>query len=148
MAQYNYNKEINSDKLLLEIKETLSLLLDGSDGRIETRGSQVKIITNEELTSEQKTILDSIIVNHISDYPEGDFDIQLFLNGFATKFNPLERLELSKEAPSFITELQYKNFAEIKMIRDYLYSQQKITAEQVTKFNNLFLEQRINLDNY
>ena len=78
-----------------------------------------------------------------SDY----FDIRVFLHSFAEKFNPIERLELSKEAPSFITELQYKNFAEIKIIRDYLYSQQKLTEEQVTKFNNLFLEQGINLDN-
>ena len=87
-------------------------------------------------------------IMEIPDIPlPGEFSVSLFLNSFAKQFNPLERLELSKEAPSFIIELQYRNFAEIKMIRDYLYSQQKLTQEQITKFNNLFLEQGINLDN-
>jgi len=81
-------------------------------------------------------------------FAEDNFSIEFFLHNFAKEFNPIERLELAKEAPSFITELQYRNFAEIKTIRDYLYSQQKLMEEQVTKFNNLFLEQGINLENY
>jgi len=148
MTEYNYTKEINSDKLLLEIQDTLNLLLDGTDGRINTNGNDVSIYTNDSLSAGDKTILDGIISAHTTSFPEADFNIEAFLLSFGNTFGVLARHQLAKKAPSFITELKFKNFAEIKAIRDYLVTQEEITQAQADTLTSIFAEQNIDLDSY
>jgi hypothetical protein len=149
MGQYNYTKTINSDKLLLEIEATLSITLNGTDGNIIVEdGDNVTINTVVDLSAEDKTTLDGIVSAHTTAFPEADFSPELFLDRLGDTFNSIERLNLSKAAPSFVVELQYHNFAEIKVIRDYLVTNTDITQAQADSITSLFAEQSINLDNY
>jgi hypothetical protein len=79
---------------------------------------------------------------------EQNFDSNIFLHRLSEEFNTLERLILSKEVPNFITELQFHNFAEIHLLRDYLVSEQLITQDQADTLTALFTEQNIDLDSY
>lgn len=79
---------------------------------------------------------------------EENFNSDIYLHRLAEEFTALERLVLAKEVPSFISELQFKNFAEIKVLRDYLVSEEIITQNQADTLTALFAEQNIDLDDY
>ena len=148
MAQYNYTKTIRPHKLSLEIKSALNLMLDGTDGNIQTNENNVIIMTNNPLTDTQKTTLDTVINAHTIDNSEIDFDSKLFSNRFAEEFTFIERMDLAKKAPNFAVALCYHIFAEIKQIRDYLLQNEEITEAQSNLITSLFAEQNIDLDSY
>ena len=115
----------------------------------ETAGSWHYIYEEQEVVNTDITCSehpDSTIRDFIIISIEGSFDVEVFLHRFGDEFSALERLQLSKLAPSFVTELQYENFAEIKMLRDYLVSQEQISQEQSERLTALFAEQNIDLD--
>jgi len=148
MALYTYQKVIRSDKLLLEIEYTLSITLDGTDGSIVTNGNAVLITTVIALDSTDEATLDGIVAAHTTIFPPGDFDSILFFEHFAAEFDTIERTELAQDAPNFVTELMFYNFHEIKEIRDFLLTAQKITQAQADRFTALFAEQDIDLDTF
>ena len=58
---YNYIKEINSDKLLSEIKSQLLGLVS-----IDTLGTSVSISFSSSLTESEEQILNAIVENHVN----------------------------------------------------------------------------------
>jgi len=148
MTTYQYTKVINSDKLLLEIQNMLNLTLDGTDGSIRTNENQVEIIINTDLTPEQEGILDNVVNNHTTNFPEGDFDPIQYLKRINEEFNPGRRKQLSKTAPSFVTELQFRKFLACKVCIDEAYNDTDITLEEKNLLYTFFLEQNIDLNDY
>jgi len=148
MTEYTYEKIVNLDKLVIEIQTVLSLNLSGADGCLHTDDEELKVCVNEALNPTQKATLDGIISAHTTSFPEMDFNMQLFFTRFAETFTVVERLEFSKLAPSFTSELQFFNFPEIKVLRDYLLSQEQISPTQADQITALFAEQDIDLDSY
>jgi hypothetical protein len=63
MTSYQYTKEINSDRLTLEIQQ--SAIITAVD-HIETLGNEVTVIFKADLSNDDKTILDGIILVHIN----------------------------------------------------------------------------------
>lgn len=61
MTQYTYTKQVNSERLILEIKATGLSSIE----RIDTFGSTVLISFANSLTGSQKISLDTIVSNHI-----------------------------------------------------------------------------------
>lgn len=149
MGVYNYTKEIRAEKLLLEIEATLSITLDGSDGRIHVDGTNdVTIVTDTDLSAEDKVILDNIVANHVSNFSEGDFDSTIYLLRLSQEFTALERKNLALVAPNFTLELKFKQFSACKTLIDDAYTNEYITEAQRDLLKSLFTEQNINIDNY
>jgi hypothetical protein len=96
-------------------------------------GGTVRLATSQEIIEATK---------------EDVFSSEQFLHRLSQEFTTLERLTLSKLVPSFTSELQFHNFAEIHLLRDYLVSEQLITQAQADTLTALFAEQNIDLDSY
>jgi hypothetical protein len=145
--QYLYEDitSVNLTKLNYEIlgsgiqKELLGINYEQSD-------QELYINFGSELSLEEKGILDYIVVHHVTSFPILDFNMELFFHRFAETFNALERLQFAKMAPSFTSELQFFNFAEIKQLRDYLVSTLQLSIINANKITSLFAEQNIDLD--
>lgn len=132
--------EINQSAILSEWQSNYDLVSVNETFRgkksyeiIRETGDQIRLATSQEILDATK---------------EKDFDASLYLSRLSEEFTALERLSLAKIAPSFISELQYKNFAEIKELRDYLLSTEEITQAQANTLTSLFSEQNINLEDY
>ena len=63
-------------------------------------------------------------------------------------FDAIERMDFAKLAPSFMTEITYYNFPEIKQMRDHLVSTSDISQADADTITGLFAEQNIDLDSY
>jgi len=150
--EYQYEKKVRIDKLYYEILKVLNLDFGGKstgyDGYLITEEDTLIVYSYATLTPTQKATLDAIIANHTLSFPEADFNIQLFFKRFAETFTVLERLEFAKLAPSFTSELAFFNFPEIKVLRDYLISEEAISPTQADQITALFAEQNIDLDSY
>jgi len=67
--QYSYVKEVNADRLKYEIQEsTITIALD----YIQVSGSTVTIVFKVDLSSDEKTLLDTIVTNHSPEPIEPD----------------------------------------------------------------------------
>ena len=148
MTTYEYTKQINSNKLLLEIAGSLSLVLDGTDGNISVTGTAVKISFNTALSGGDKTTLDGIVSSHSDYYPEDDFSADLYLTSFKETYGTLARHTLAKKAPSFVSELKYHNFPALKELLDHLLSEEEINQTQYDSIKGIFDEQNVDLDDY
>lgn len=148
METYTYEKQVNSEKLMLEIIASLNLNLNGTDGNICVCSEGCAVNTIVALTSEQKTTLDGVIDAHTTSFPEQEFSEQGFITRFAEEFDTLERLEFCKHAPNFLAEMNFKNFHAIRELRDYLLTTEAITQLQADTITTIFAEQNIHLENY
>ncbi len=64
MAELQFQKDINASKLLEELKE--SGLIDKVQ-ELRTKGDQIFVVTNSNLTLEEETVLQSIVTDHIKE---------------------------------------------------------------------------------
>jgi len=78
MYTYEYTSDVNIDQLADEIYQTMDKVMvsapgDGStDGYLEQIGNTLKCHFNEELTTDEKNQLDTIVANHVkSDIYDG-----------------------------------------------------------------------------
>ncbi len=64
MAELQFQKDINASKLLEELKESG---LINKIGELRTKGDQIFVVTNSNLTPEEETVLQSVITDHINE---------------------------------------------------------------------------------
>jgi hypothetical protein len=72
---------------------------------------------------------------------------KVFLYNLAKKIDPIKRMELMTLFPTFVTELEFQDFAGIKIVMDYLLANKKVTQPVYNVVLSLFLEQGIDLNN-
>lgn len=144
----NISTSPNLDKISYEVAGSPMTDKSMESGSWREDTQILELYFTNALSGEDKTILDAIVAGHTIAFPEMDFNIEQFLARFKEEFPALSRHALAKKAPSFLAEMQFRNFDAIKAIRDYLLSTEEITQTQADKITGLFTEQNINLDNY
>lgn len=117
--------------------------------RWDESSSELKLLFTNSLIAADKTILDGLVAVHDPAYPEGDFNVGLCLMRLSQDFTNIERMNLSKIAPTFIAKIQTKNFVELKEILDYLVETTlELPDSDRIKVKNILLEQGIDLNTY
>lgn len=144
MAELQFQKDINASKLLEELKE--SGLINKVE-ELRTKGDQIFVVTNSNLTPEEETALQSVITEHIIE-DGAEIEIEDVRQGISFGMDLLSELAviLRKKGLSSIQLLEV--VGRFSIFQQLIYGGQlELAAEELLKLqvDNLVPQELIDL---